>query len=303
MAINDAQPSLDDLSVFLAVLDAGGFRAAAGRLRLAPSTISEKISQLEAQLGVPLLHRTTRSVLATEAGSTLAARLAPLWAETRAALQDAYNSQLEVRGFLRLNVPGAVMVDILPPLIDCFLVAHPAVSVEVMVDDRLVDIVAAGCDAGIRYGEHLAQDMIAVPLGPLVQSVGYAASPQYLRARGNPTHPSDLLNHDCIRLRFTSGAFVPWDFEKGKETLRVDPPGRLVIGVDAVGAAVRLASTGRGVIGTFANWLQPYFETGELAPVLQEWWQPFDGPRLYFSRRFMPAPLRAFVEMIRAERE
>jgi DNA-binding transcriptional LysR family regulator len=302
MAINDAQPSLDDLSIFLAVLDAGGFRAGAVRLGLAPSTVSEKISRLESQLGVPLLHRTTRSVIATEAGSALAARLAPLWAETNAALQDASSSQLEVRGFLRLNVPGAVMVDILPPLIDRFLVTHPAVSVEVIVDDRLVDIVAAGCDAGIRYGEHLAQDMIAVPLGPHVQRVGYAASPQYLKARGSPTHPGDLLAHDCIRLRFTSGGFVPWEFEKGEETLRVDPPGRLIIGVDAVGAAIKFASSGRGVIGTFANWLQPHFEAGDLEPILQDWWQPFDGPRLYFSRRFMPAPLRAFVNLILAER-
>jgi DNA-binding transcriptional LysR family regulator len=297
---HDGEPNLDLLSVFLAVLDTGGFRAAAQRLGLSPSTISERIAQLEAQLGVPLLIRTTRSVMPTEAGRTLATRIAPLMAETRAALRDAASSQSVVRGLLKINVTGAVMVDILPPIIDRFMEAHPEVRVEIMVDDRLVDIVAAGCDAGIRYGEHLAQDTIAIPIGPRYQRIAWAAAPRYLAARGVPQHPDDLLNHECIRLRFSSGALVEWLFERHQETARIDPPGRLIIGVDGAAAAIGFAGDGRGIIGIFENWLTPYLESGELQPVLQDWWREFEGPQLYFSSRFMSAPLRAFVELVKS---
>ena len=303
MANNAEVGSLDNLRVFLSVVEARGFRAASKQLGLSPSTVSEKIAEIELQLGVPLLTRTTRSVMPTEAGSALAARLAPLLAEARAALQDAANSQAEVRGLLKLNVTGAVMVDILPPLIDRFLTLHPHVRVEVVVEDRLVDIVAAGCDAGIRYGEHLAKDMIAVPIGPPVQGLAYAASPSYLARHPAPRGPRDLLAHDAIRLRFSSGALVAWEFERGPESMTIDPPGRLIIGVDAAPAAISAACAGHGIIGTFKNWLDPHIQNSSLRPVLPEWWPLFEGPRLYFSRRFVPAPLRALIDFIAAERQ
>src|SRR5690606_24861694 len=145
--------------VFLTVVEAGGFRLAARRLGLSPSTVSETVSRLEARLGVPLLARTTRSVAPTEAGGALASRLTPLFSETLAAMREIANSKDIVRGRLKLAVPGVVMRDILPPLIDLYLERHPEVQVEIVVEDRLVDITAAGCDAGIRYGEHLEQDM------------------------------------------------------------------------------------------------------------------------------------------------
>ncbi|WP_428376338.1 LysR family transcriptional regulator [Lichenicoccus sp.] len=302
MTNNDALLRLDDLSVFLAVCEMRGFRAAAKRFGCSPSTVSEKIVQLERRLGVPLLIRTTRDVGPTAAGRLLADRLLPALAETRAALQDAASAQREVRGLLRLNVSGAVMVDILPPLLDRFLVAYPQVRAELVVEDRLVDIAHAGCDAGIRYGEHLGQDMIAVPLGPASQRVTLAAAPSYLAARDVPLHPRDLLKHDCVRLRFSSGALVKWSFECHGETVTVDPPGRLIIGVNAAAAAIELACRGRGIIATFENWLLPFLETGVLQPVLPGWWSGFEGPRLYFSDRFMPAPLRAFVDLVVEER-
>jgi DNA-binding transcriptional LysR family regulator len=298
---HDDASNLDLLSVFLAVLDTGGFRAAAQRLRLSPSTVSERIAQLEAQLGVPLLIRTTRSVMPTETGRTLAARIAPLMAETRAALRDAASSKSVVRGLLKINVTGAVMVDILPPIIDRFLAAHSQVRVEIMVDDRLVDIVAAGCDAGIRYGEHLAQDTIAVAIGPRHQRIAWAAAPEYLAKRGVPRHPNELLTHDCIRLRFSSGALVEWLFEREQETVKVDPPGRLIVGVDGASAAIGLACDGQGIIGTFENWLTSCLESGQLLPILPEWWREFEGPQLYFSSRLMSAPLKAFVELVKEE--
>lgn len=301
MANND-HPPMDDLNIFLSVCETGGFRTTARKLGLSPSSVSEKIAALETRLGVPLLIRTTRSVSLTEAGGALAARLTPLMHETRAALQDAASSRDQVRGQLKLNVTGAVMVDILPPIIDRFLVRYPEVRLEVMVDDKLVDITAAGCDAGIRYGEHLALDMISVPIGPQFQRLALAASPAYLEARPQPLHPHDLLTHDCIRLRFSSGALIAWEFACGDASVTVDPPARITIGVDAAPAAIELASAGHGIVCTFENWLDPALKAGSLRPVLPEWWSRFDGPCLYFSSRLMSAPLRAFVDLVDEDR-
>ncbi len=301
MANNEEHPSFDDLSVFLDICDTGGFRTTAQRMGLSPSSVSEKVKRLELSIGVPLLTRTTRSVSPTDAGRALADRLLPLYQEARAALNDAASSHLEFRGLLKLNVTGAVMVDILPPLADRFLSAHPGIRMELVVEDRLVDAVAAGCDAGIRYVEHLAQDMIAIPIGPRTQRTALAAAPSYLARHGNPTHPDELPEHECIRLRFSSGAFVPWELERDGEAIIVDPPGRLIVGVDGAGAAIDLARFGRGLIYTFENWLEPHFSSGELVPVLPDWRASFEGPRLYFSSRFMPAPLRAFVDFIKLD--
>jgi DNA-binding transcriptional LysR family regulator len=300
--MSGADASIDDLGIFLAVYKAGGFRTAARQLGLSPSHVSETINRIETQLGVPLLARTTRSVMPTDAGRQLAERLAPLLSEVRAALHDVTGPAEEVRGLLKLNVTGAVMVDILPPLIDRFLLRHPAVRLELVVEDRLVDITAAGCDAGIRYGEHLAQDMIAVPLGPASQQLALAASPAYLARRGTPAHPRELTEHDCVRMRFSSGALTAWTFEKDGETLTLDPPARLVIGVDAAPAAIALACAGHGLVCTFKNWLDPDFDSGRLQPVLPDWWLAFEGPQLYFPSRRMTAPLRAFVDLVREAR-
>jgi DNA-binding transcriptional LysR family regulator len=296
-------PSLDDLSVFLAVCETSGFRAAAKRLGISASNVSDTITRVEAQLGVPLLTRNTRSVMPTEAGRELAARLVPLLAETRAALHDVASSGPQIRGLLKLNVTGAVMVDILPPLINRFLAKHPAVRVEIVVEDRLVDVIAGGCVAGIRYGENLAQDMIAVPIGPKFQQLALAAAPSYLNAHGIPAHPSELLTHECIGLRFSSGALTAWDFERNGKVITVNPPSRLIVGVDGASAAIDLACAGRGFIYTFKNWLDPHLQSGQLIPVLDNWWQQFEGPQLYFPSRFMAAPLRAFVDLVAQERK
>ncbi len=300
MPINPRSASLDDLTVFLAVVRARGFRDAARALGLSPSTVSETIVRLEARLGLRLLTRTTRSVTPTEAGRELASRTGPLLAETAEALEAAMSRRGELRGSLRLNVPGAVMVDILPPLIEGFLARHPGIRVEIMVDDRLVDAVAEGCDAGIRYREFMAQDMIALPIGPRRQQAALAAAPEYLQRAGMPAHPRDLLAHDCIRSRFSSGAMMPWEFERDGETVRIDPLARLVIGTNGSAAMIGHAIAGLGLCFVFRNWLEPHFRTGALVPVLEEWWPSFDGPQLYFpDRRLLPAPLRAFIDFIR----
>jgi DNA-binding transcriptional LysR family regulator len=300
--MNNVEPSLDELSIFLAVCKAGGFRAAAKLLGLSASHVSETVTRIEAQLGVPLLSRTTRSVMPTAAGRELAERIAPLFSEARAALLDVANAKEEVRGLLKLNV-GTAMVDVLAPLIDDFLAAHPAVRVELVINDRLVDIIAAGCDAGIRYGKNLSPGMIAVPIGPRFQHLALAASPAYVRRRGMPSHPAELLEHDCIRIRFSSGTLSTWTFERDGEVLTIDPPSRLIVGVQAAEAAVAYACAGHGLVCTLDNWLLPHIQRGKLTPVLQDWWHQIDGPWMYFPSRLMPAPLRAFVDLMAGKRQ
>ncbi|TMV14633.1 LysR family transcriptional regulator [Arenibacterium halophilum] len=294
--------NLDDLGVFLAVVRARGFRSAARTLGLSPATISDTIARLESRLDTRLLTRTTRSVAPTEAGHELAERIAPLLADAADAMDSVRSRSGTLQGRLTLNVPGAVMVDILPPLIEGFMARHPGVTVEIMVDDRLVDTVAAQCDAGVRYGEALAQDMIALPLGPRRQQAALAAAPAYLERAGIPAHPRDLLHHDCLRARFTSGALVPWEFERNGETLSLDVRARLTVGTNGSAALIGHAISGMGLCMAFRNWLQPHFDSGALVPVLQDWWPGFEGPFLYFHGRRPPAPLRAFVDYLRAAR-
>jgi DNA-binding transcriptional LysR family regulator len=236
--------------------------------------------------------------VATEAGKRLLDRLGPALTEVEAALDVVNGFRDKPAGTLKLNVPVSAVRLVLPAIVPPFLAAYPEIRLEVIAEDSFVDVLAAGCDAGIRYDERLEQDMIAVPIGPRVQQLALAAAPSYLAERGTPAHPHDLLSHDCIRLRFSSGTLIPWEMQRNEEVLTVDPPGRLIVGVDAVESAIGFARSGRGIIATFRNWLDPDLETGALQPVLPDWWQSFEGPRLYFSSRFMPAPLRAFVDMI-----
>lgn len=296
-------PSFDDFSIFLAVCETSGFRAAAKKLGLSPSNVSDSITRVEQQLGMPLFTRNTRSVMPTEAARALARRMSPLVKETLAVLDDVKNAACQTKGLLKLNVSGAVMVDILPPLIDLFRKKYPSVQIEIVVDDRLVDWVATGAQAGIRYGEHLAQDMISVPIGPRTQRLALCAAPGYLAAHGYPTHPRDLLHHECVRLRFSSGALTEWAFERDNVFITIDPPGALTISASAAAAAIDMVRAHHGFIYTFSNWLEPYIKTGELAAVLPDWCQQFDGPRLYFSSRTMPTVLRAFVDFIAQQRD
>lgn len=292
---------LQDIMAFLAVAEAGGFREG-GRLSSVPaSSLSEAVRRLEARLGVRLLHRTTRSVAPTEAGARLAERLRPALGEVEAALDVVNHFRDRPAGTLRLNVPGSAARLVLPQIITPFLQAYPDIKLEVMVEDGFVDLLAAGCDAGIRYDERLEQDMIAVPIGPRVQRFATAAAPSYLAAHGKPDHPRELLNHACLRGQFVSGTIPVWEFERDGELLRVEPGGPLLVRLGAaVELAVDAAVRGLGVIHLFEGWLRPYLDSGQLEPVLEDWWQSFSGPFLYYpGRRLVPAPLRAFLDFIR----
>ncbi len=291
---------LNDLSAFAAVARSGGFREGARARGVSASTLSEAIRRLEAQLGVRLLNRTTRSVAPTEAGARLLERLGPALGEIEAALDVVNTFRDRPAGTLRLNVPASVARLVLPPIVTPFLQSFPDIRLEVVVEDSFVDVLASGCDAGVRYDERLEQDMIAVPIGPRVQRFATAAAPSYLAARGRPEHPRDLLTHACLRGQFASGATPAWEFERRGEVVRVEPSGPLRVRLGAaVDLAVEAAVSGLGVVHLFEDWLRPHLEAGALEPVLEPWWQPFPGPFLYYpGRRHLPAPLRAFVDFV-----
>ena len=292
---------LNDLSAFVAVAEAGGFRDAARLGRVSASSLSGAVRRLEAKLGVRLLNRTTRSVAPTEAGARLLERLRPALGEIGAAMDVVNAFRDRPAGTLRLNVPGVAAHLVLPSIVPSFLKAYPDIRLEVIVEDAFVDVLAAGCDAGIRYDERLEQDMIAIPIGPRVQRFATAASPDYLKARGRPKHPRDLLSHACLRGQFSSGAMPPWEFERDGEVVKVDPTGPLVVRIAAAAdLAVSAAIAGLGIVYIFEEWLRPHLDSGALEPVLKPWWQSFSGPFLYYpGRRHLPAPLRAFVDFIK----
>src|ERR1700726_4949909 len=219
---------LNDLSAFVAVAQAGGFRDAARLGGVSASSLSEAVRRLESNLGVRLLNRTTRSIAPTEAGARLLERLTPALGDVEAAIDVVNAFRDRPAGTLKLNVPATVARLVLPSIVASFLKAFPDIRLEVIVEDGFVDVLAAGCDAGIRYDERLEQDMIAVPIGPRVQRFATCASPAYLDRHGRPEHPRELLDHACLRSRFASGTMMaPWEFERDGEVVRVDPTGPL----------------------------------------------------------------------------
>ncbi|MDX8540274.1 LysR family transcriptional regulator [Mesorhizobium abyssinicae] len=292
---------LSDLQAFMAVARAGGFREGARATAGSASALSEAIRRLETQLGVRLFNRTTRSVALTEAGASLLARLGPALGEVEAALDVVNGFRDRPAGTLRLNVPISASRLVLPKIVPGFLAAYPAIRLEVIAEENFIDLLVAGCDAGIRYDERLEQDMIAVPIGPRVQRFTTSAAPSYLDRHGRPQHPRDLLGHACVRGRFPSGVMTPWEFERDGEVVRVDPTGPLVVSIGGgVDLAVDAAIAGVGILWLFEDWVRPHFESGALEPVLEPWWQSFPGPFLYYpGRRLVPAPLRAFIDYIK----
>jgi DNA-binding transcriptional LysR family regulator len=289
---------LADLEAFAAVARVRSFRSVARLRGVSASSLSEALRRLETRLGVRLLNRTTRSVTPTEAGQRLLERLSPALSEVAAALDAVNGFRDSPTGTLRLNVPTAVARLVLPPIIGPFLAAHPGIALEVTTEDSFVDVLAAGFDAGVRYDERLEKDMIAVPIGPRAQRFMVAAAPAYLAAHGRPSHPTDLLNHACIRHRFASGVMHPWEFERDGEIVKITPTARVI--ANNIDLEISAAIQGLGLIATFEGFIERELKSGALVPVLEDWLQPFSGPFLYYqSRRHMPAPLRAFVDFIK----
>lgn len=292
------KPSLDDLDLLEAVVRHGGFRRAAAAEGLSASALSDRIRALEEAVGVRLLNRTTRSVSPTEAGEALIGRIGPALADLQDALASVGLAKDAPVGRLRINAPDAAEFA-LGPLIGPFMDACPGVSLEVVFDNAFTEVVGEGFDAGVRYGEAVARDMIAVPLGGLERFV-LVGSPDLIARVGTPLHPDDARELPAIRLRLPGG-LVAWEFERDGEVIRFQPRGRLTVTSAALG--LQAARDGVGFFATFEPWARADIGAGRLIPVLEAWQTPFDGPCLYYpSRRQPPAPLKAFVDFVRARR-
>jgi DNA-binding transcriptional LysR family regulator len=289
--------SLNDLHAFAAVARTRNFRQAATELGVSPSALSHALRGLEARLGVRLLNRTTRSVAPTEAGERLLARLAPALDEITQALAAIEDLRASPSGTLRINAPRAACDWVLAPLVPLFLARHPGMRVELVGDDSLVDIVARGFDAGVRFGESLQQDMVAVPLGPPQRFV-VVASPGHLARHGRPTHPRELIEHPCIRLRFPNGTCYRWEFAQGEERIEVAVDGPLALG--DMRLMVQAAEQGLGLAFVYQQYVQQGLDAGRLVSVLDDWRPAEPGFFLYYpSQRLVPAGLRAFIELVR----
>jgi DNA-binding transcriptional LysR family regulator len=287
---------LRDLDAFVAVARTRNFRRAAVEQGVSVSSLSQRLRGMEERLGVRLMNRTTRSVALTEAGELLLARVGPAISDVGAALDQVRGLHGVPSGRLRINAPPPAIDLVLAPMIAPFLRAHPQVDLEIVAESSFIDIVDAGFDAGVRYGEHLAQDMIAVSLGP-PQRYSVVASPQYVAQHGRPTHPKDLLEHASIRNRFTNGAMLDWEFEKAGRAVKVAPPAKLVS--TYLGMAMRAACDGVGFWVTFEGYVHEAIRSGTLVSVLDDWCEPFPGPFLYYpSRRQPPPALGAFVAFV-----
>jgi len=287
---------LRDLDAFVAVARTRNFRRAALESRVSVSGLSQRLRNMEERLGVRLMNRTTRSVALTEAGELLLARVGPAMHDVSGALDEVRGLRGVPSGRLRINAPPPAIDLALAPMVAPFLAACPQVDLEIVGDATFVDIVAHGYDAGVRYGEHLAQDMIAVSLGP-PQRYAVVASPGYVARHGKPKHPRDLLDHRCIRIRFGRGTMLDWEFEKAGRVVKVSPPAKLI--VNYPGAAQRAARDGFGFWLTFEGYVREAIKSGALVSVLDDWCAPFPGPFLYYpSRRQPPPALAAFVAFV-----
>jgi DNA-binding transcriptional LysR family regulator len=289
--------ALTELDVFLAIARQGGLRPAATTLGMSASSVSDRLRELEERIGARLFHRSTRSLALTEAGATLLKRLEPAMGEVDAALESVGRTPNEPAGKLRLNAAPPAADLVLGQMLGGFLQQYPFISVDLVVADALVDIVNGGFDAGIRYEENLAADVIAVPLGR-PQRYALVAAPALLARCGRPERPPDLANIPAIRHQFPSGALLAWEFERDGAVTRVDPRDRLIC--NQVQVEIASAIDGAGTLLTFEDYVAEAIADGRLVRLLSEWLPPFSAPRLYyFSGRQVPPPLRAFIDYAR----
>jgi DNA-binding transcriptional LysR family regulator len=293
------QDQLDGLATFVCVAQTRGFSSAAVRLGVSPSAVSQTIRQLETRVGLALFSRTTRSVSLTEAGLRFLERVAPAVEELAAASSELADRPERPAGLLRLTVPTIAYSMVLEPAMAPFLRAYPDVNVEMSIDSAMVDIVASGFDAGIRFDDKVPRDMVGLKIGPRLYA-SMVASPLYLAERGTPKHPRDLLVHDCITYRFTtSGQLERWDFEKNGERMKLAVSGRLVLN-NAV-AMTQAAINGIGIANLFTGSTDPFIHSGQLVRVLADWSPALPDMTLYYpDRRRVPAKLRAFIDFLRA---
>lgn len=287
-----------DLAAFLAIARHRSFRRASAELRCTPSALSHRLRALEERLDLRLFNRTTRSVALTEAGQLLFDRVQPAFRDIEDALGDLASFRGAPAGTLRINAGRVAAQMVLLPLVTRFLAAFPGVRVEIVVQEALIDMVSEGYDAGLRFGETIAQDMVAVPIGPPQRSA-VVASPGFFARHARPTRPEQLRGLPCIRFRLSSGRDYAWEFEQDGKEVAIAVEGPLTLG--DTGLIAEAAMAGTGIAYCLEDQVKDHIAAGRLERVLEDWCPPYGGFYLYYpSRRQLPAPLRAFVDFIRA---
>ena len=287
-----------ELKAFVAVVDRASFARAADHLGLSRSALSQIIRQLEARLNVRLLNRTTRSVAPTESGRRLHERVAPMLREMDEAVAQAVGSAMQTTGTLRINTLGMAAKTIIAPRLGRFHRAHPDVTLDIVIDDGLSDIVADGFDAGIRVGERLHKDMFAVRLTPDVKLLA-VASPEYLARAGEPETPADLHRHACINWRFPgSGRIARWEFKKRGKKIETIVDGPVISNHQDI--VVPAALQGLGILYAYNDdGIAAALERGQLKRILVDWSLTTPGLFLYYSnRRHVQPALRAFIDCL-----
>ncbi|WP_047464125.1 LysR family transcriptional regulator [Rhizobium rhizogenes] len=293
-----AHENFNDLAAFAAVAKERSFTKAAAKLGVSQSALSQTIRALEERIGLRLLTRTTRSVAPTEAGERLLQTVAPRFEEIEAQLAALSELREKPAGTVRITAGEHPAISILQPALKRFLPDHPDVNVEIIIDYGLTDIVAEGYDAGVRMGEQVAKDMIAVRIGPEMR-MAVVASPVYFERRPPPETPQDLMVHRCINIRLpTYGGLFPWGLEKDGREVNVRGEGQLVF--NNLGLRLSSALDGLGVAYMPEDQVQPFVATGRLIRVLEDWCPYFPGYHLYYpSRRHSSPALSLLVDVLR----
>jgi DNA-binding transcriptional LysR family regulator len=288
---------LTELEAVLAVARLGSFRGAAAALEMSTSALSQSVAALETRIGTRLFHRTTRSVRLTEAGERFVAEVGPALADIRSAIERVSDTGEAPTGTLRINTSSGAARWVMRPYLIPYLLRYPGVHLDLVTEDRLIDIVREGFDAGFRTLDTVPGDMIAVPLGPPVR-FAVVGSPAYFASHGRPRSPLDLPGHACIRARMPAGHIYHWEFERHGEALEVDVKGTLTL--DEPQLMLEAARAGLGLTYLTELNVAEDIAAGRLERVLEEWTPPFERLCLYYpGRRHVPAPLRALVELIR----
>ncbi|SMP28764.1 LysR family transcriptional regulator [Shimia sagamensis] len=287
------------LEIFNAIAQAGSMRAAAQTLGIKPSTVSHQLKNLEQQLGTTLFIRTTRAVNLTEAGRALARNTEPAFYLLGDGLHQAKTAGHTATGALKLAVPEFALFLLLQKNLPDFQCEYPEIEIELSVDDAISDILETGFHAGFRLGGVVAQDMVAKPLTPPLETA-VVASPKYLATHGIPKTPSDLLAHNCLRYRFhSSGLIAPWSFHGAEGPYPVDVRGNLI--ANSLPVTLELAKQGRGMAFGFRDYVLEDLNSGDLVEVLQNHVAPVPGIHIYFPREYRTMiPLRLLIEHLQA---
>lgn len=285
--------NINDLLAFLAIARERSFTRAAAQLGVSQSALSHTIRVLEARLGVRLLTRTTRSVSATQAGERLLQSVGPRFEEIEAELAALSELREKPAGTIRITASEHAANAILWPKLANFLPQYPDIQVEICVDNSLTNIVAERYDAGVRLGEQVAKDMIAVRIGPEMQ-MAVVGAPSYFAKRAPPKNPQELVRHNCINLRLpTYGGLYAWEFEKGHDELKVRVEGQLVF--NGVGLILQAALAGSGLAYLPEDLVRPHLAKKRLKRVLKDWCAPFSGYHLYYPSRRQSSPAFALL--------